>query len=66
MADTSYIRWASLAAEKDKKEPLQDKISQGWTIEQPSHSTMNWWQNRTDTRLDALEEKIAQLEAQLA
>ena len=66
MAGTTYIKWASLAAAKDRKDPGQDKIEQGWTIEKPSHATLNFWMNRTDERLDELEAKVAQLTAQLA
>lgn len=61
-----YETWALRAKAADAKDPGDDKIRQGWTIEKPSHSTMNYWQKRTDTRLKKLEAKIEWLESQLA
>ncbi len=62
MADTTYIAWAANASAADKKTPGNAKIKQGWVLEKPSHATMNWWQNRTDTRLAELEAKVAALQ----
>ena len=61
-----YMIWASVpGTEADVKAPSNAKVKQGWTIEKPSHATMNFWQNRTDKRLETLEAKVAWLTAQL-
>lgn len=54
-----YVVWASKALEVDIAAPSTDKILQGWAIEKPKHNYFNWHAHRTDTRLDALEAKVA-------
>ncbi len=61
----TYQAWASTAARADVTEPSQAKVLQGWVIEKPRHAYFNWWQNRTDKRIEMLEAKIAWLESKL-
>ena len=61
-----YEVWASVPGNPGAvRTPGDAKIRQGWTIEKPSHSTMNFWQNQTDKRLEELEAKVAWLIANL-
>ena len=62
---SSYPIWAATATTRDSKTPGDTKIKQGWVIEKPSHATMNFWQKRTDTRLEELEAKVAWLVSEL-
>lgn len=50
------IIWASSAAESALATPSADKQAEGWGLEAPAFEFMNWLQNRTDRRLNKLEE----------
>lgn len=50
------IIWASSAAESALATPSADKQAEGWGLETPPFEIMNWLQNRTDRRLNKLEE----------
>lgn len=50
------IIWASSAAESALATPSADKQAEGWGLETPPFEVMNWLQNRTDRRLNYLEE----------
>lgn len=62
--ESNYPVWAS-AEGAGKEAPSDNKILQGWVIEKPKHTYFNWWQNRTDKRIEELEAKIAWLESKL-
>ena len=63
---STYNVWASVPGKAaDVKNPGTAKVKQGWTIEKPSHATLNFWMNRTDKRVEELEAKVAWLVAQL-
>lgn len=57
-----YRDWAANADPENIKEPTEERVVQGWVIEQPLHTFFNWHMNRTDRRLRDLEARIAWLE----
>lgn len=63
---SGYPVWGSKAMPSDMGKPSSERILQGWVVERPPHTLFNWHMHRTDTRLDALEARVAWLEQQLA
>lgn len=54
--------WASSAGSAGKQAPSAEKIALGWADnEYPPNEWFNWHQNRTDTRLNDLEDKYVRM-----
>lgn len=55
------IIWGDTALATDIVEPSTEKQHQGWELnELPPHEYFNWYFNRTDSRLNDLEDKTPQ------